>query len=149
MKNTSTNTGYVQWLSAEEMHNATKDLLSELEFIKDEHLFFEDLINSNTLQLIEPDKFARNKEIIDAINNSQKRNNGLIEAIKVHENELQIMVDGINQPEEERAYKNSHRDFIVKIKDFLKYYRSLKIQLFEIIKQIKKEEKVRLLIDKK
>lgn len=140
---------YVEWLSAEEMHSDIKDWRSELEFIKDEHLFFEDLIKSHTLQLIKPDKFARNKEIIDAINNSQKRNIGLIEALKVHENELQIMVDGINQTEDEKAYKNTHRDFMLKINDFLKYYRLLKIQLFEIVKQIKKEEKVRRLLDRK
>lgn len=149
MEKTSTNTRYVEWLSAEEMHKDTKNWRSELEFIKDEHLFFEDLINSHTMQLIEPDKFSRNKEIIDAINNSQRQNNRLIEALKKHENELQIMVDGINQPEEEKAYKNTHRDFILKIDDFLKHYRSLKIQLFEIVKQIKKEEKFRRLLDQK
>ncbi len=149
MKNTQTSTKYVEWLSAEEMHAASKEWLSELEFIKDEHLFLDDLIKSYTLQLIEPNKFAGNKEIIDAINNSQKRNNTLIDAVKVHENELHIMVDGVNQTDEEDAYKQGHRDLILKINDFLKYYRSLKIQLFEIIKKIKKDEKIRLLIEHK
>jgi hypothetical protein len=149
MENTQTHTRYVEWLSAEEMHNATKEWLSELEFVQDEHFFLEDLIKSYTLQLIAPEKFANNKEIIDAINKSQKRNNLLIEAVKKHENGLQIMVDGINQPEEEKAYKKAHRELIVKINDFMKYYRSLKMQLFEIIKNIKKEEKTRLLLEDK
>lgn len=149
MKNTQTHTRYVEWLSAEEMHNATKEWLSELEFIEDEHLFLEDLIKSYTLQLIKPEKFAKNKEIIDAINKSQKRNNLLLEAVKKHENGLQIMVDGINQPEEEKAYKKAHRALIIKIDDFSKYYKSLKMQLFDVVKTIKKEQKTKLLIEDK
>lgn len=149
MENTHTNTRYIEWLSAEEMHSTSKEWLSELEFIKDEHLFLEDLIKLYTLQLIRTDKFANNKEIIDALNSSQKRNNLLIEAIKEHQSELQIMVDGINQPEKEKRYKKAHRDFILKINDFIKYYRALKMQLFNIVKQIKKEKKIRLLLDHK
>ena len=72
MKTIQTRARYVEWLSAEDMHKGSKEWLSELEFVKDEHLFFEDLIKSFTLQLINPEKFAHNKEIIDAINKSQK-----------------------------------------------------------------------------
>ncbi|WP_299124360.1 hypothetical protein [uncultured Winogradskyella sp.] len=149
MKTIQTNARYVEWLSADEMHNESKEWLSQLEFVKDEHLFFEDLIKSYTLQLIHPEKFAHNKEIIDAINKSQKQNNYLIKAIIVHESKLQILVDGINQPKEERRYRNEHKALINRINDHLKHYRSLKSQLFDIVKKIKKEEKIGLLIDKR
>lgn len=149
MDTTNTTIKYVEWLSADQMHKATKEWLSELLFIKDEHLFFEDLIKSYTLQLIAPDKFMDNKEIIDVVNRSQKHNNLLIEAVKVHKNELEIMVDGINQTKEEKAYRNSHRGLIIKIKEFELNYRILKTQLFEIIKSIKKEDKRKHLLDKK
>ena len=149
MKTTHTNSKYVEWLSAEEMHEASKEWLSELLFIKDEHLFFEDLIKSYTLQLIEPEKFSDNKEVIDILNRSQKRNNLLIEAIKVHENELQIIVDGVNQLKEEKAYRNSHQGLIKEIKEFQTNYRNLKTQLFDIIKSIKKEDKRNHLLDNK
>jgi hypothetical protein len=139
---------YIEWLSPEEMHKGSQEWLSELNFIKDEHLFFEDLVKSNTLQLINPEKFSHNTEVIDAINRSQKRNNLLIEAVRVHENDLKIMVDGIDQPKEEEAYKNEHRGLIIEISAYFKNYRSLKTQLFDIIISIKKEEK-QLLIDKK
>lgn len=148
MKTSPTNTKYVEWLSAEQMHDNSKEWLSELLFIKDEHLFFEDLIKSFTLQLIEPEKFSNNKEIIDAINRSQKHNNLLIEALKVHENELHIIIDGINQIKEERAYKSSHQGLMIKIKEFENNYRNLKTQLFDIIKSIKKEDKRNHLLDK-
>jgi hypothetical protein len=149
MKTRQTNLRFVKWLSSEEMNEASKQWLSELNFVKDEHLFFEDLVTQFTSQLIAFGNFSSNEEIIDAINLSQKQNNTLIEAVKIHKNELQIMVDQIDQLEEERAYAKEHSDLIIAITKFLKEYRSLKTQLFDIIKNIKKEEKNRYLLDRK
>lgn len=149
MEKTYKNPKYVEWLSAAQMHQSSKEWLSELLFIKDEHLFFEDLIKSFTLKLIAPEKFSDNKEIIDALNRSQKHNNLLIEAIKVHKNDLKIMVDGVNQLKEEKAYRNSHQGLLIKIKEFQGNYRHLKTQLFDIIKIIKKEDKRNSLLDKR
>lgn len=140
---------YAEWISAEQMHEDSKEWLSELLFIKDEHLFFDDLIKSFTLELLEPEKFSDNKEIIDILNRSEKRNNLLIEAIKVHENDLQIIVDGVDQLNEEKSYKDSHQGLLIKIKEFENDYKSLKTQLFEIIKSIKKEDKRNRILDKK
>ncbi|WP_178984196.1 hypothetical protein [Winogradskyella helgolandensis] len=149
MKTKQTPLRYVEWLSAEEMHTASKEWVSELKFIKDEHLFFEDLVTEFTSQLIASGNFSDSKEIVDAINRSEKQNDMLIDAVKIHENELQIMVDGIDQKEEEKTYINEHRDLITAISEFLKEYKSLKTQLFDIIKNIKKEEKRNLLLDRK
>ncbi|GAA4241332.1 MULTISPECIES: hypothetical protein [Winogradskyella] len=149
MNTTQTHLRYVEWLNAEEMHKASKEWLSELNFIKDEHLFFEDLVTQFTSQLIALGNFSSSKEIIDAINRSQKQNNTLIEAVRIHENKLQIMVDGIDELEEEKAYIKEHRDLIIAISEFLNEYKSLKTQLFNIIKIIKKEDKSRHLLDRK
>ncbi|WP_179336702.1 hypothetical protein [Winogradskyella ludwigii] len=140
---------YAEWISAEQMHEDSKEWLSELLFIKDEHLFFDDLIKSFTLQLLEPEKFSDNIEIIDILNKSEKRNNLLIEAIRVHENDLQIIVDGVNQINEEKVYKKSHQGLLIKIREFENEYRNLKTQLFEIIKNIKKEDKRNRLLEDK
>ena len=146
MKNTQMHSRYVEWLNADQMHEKSKEWLSELRFIKDEHLFFEDLIKSYTLDLLKPQKFVHNKEIIDKISKSKKRTKMLIEAVKVHVNKLQIMVDEIEQPKEEEAYKKEHLNLIIDISEFEKKYRLLKKKLFEIIKTIKKHKKQRLLI---
>jgi hypothetical protein len=146
MKNAQTHSRYVDWLNADQMHKNSKEWLSELRFIKDEHLFFEDLIKSYTLDLLEPQKFVHNKEIIDKIRKSKKRNKLLIKAIKVHVNKLQIMLDDIEQPKEEEAYKKEHLNLIIDISEFEKKYRILKMELFDIIKTIKKHQKQILLI---
>ncbi|RNC87754.1 MAG: hypothetical protein ED556_00770 [Winogradskyella sp.] len=140
---------YIEWLSAEEMHKGSQLWLSELEFIKDEHLFFEHLIKSHTLQLIDPEKFSHNTQVIDAVNTSQRQTIQLIDLVKQHENALGIMVDDVDQPNEEEVYKKEHRTLINKINEFKKHYQCLKKQLFGIVKDIKKQEKQRRLLDTK
>lgn len=141
MKTILPNIRYVEWQSADEIHNTSKEWLSELLFIKDEHLFFLDLIKLFTLELIKPDKFDSNRALIKAITTSQKRNDLLIEAVKTHEIDLKILVDGVNQIKEEKAYIKEHRGLIIEITNFLNDFQTLKKKLFEVIKSIKKNQK--------
>jgi hypothetical protein len=131
----------MEWYSADELHKASQDWLVELEFIKNEQLFFEDLLKSNSSKLIDHVGFEKNSYVIDALKTSQKQNNSLIMAIKKHDNNLKIMVDGVDQPEEERLYKKEHRNIMVKINEYLKEYKTLKTQLFTIFKKVFKNEK--------
>lgn len=140
---------YTEWFSADQMHETSKVWLSELKFIKDEHHFFEDLITSFTYQILAFGKFSDTTEIIDAINKSEKQNIILIQTIKSHKKELKIMVDGMDQLKEEKAYIKAHKDLIISVTNYLKDYKSLKTQLFKIIKNIKKEDKQRHLLDKR
>lgn len=138
---------YVEWLSAEEMHQASRAWVSELEFIKDEQHFFEDLIKSYTLQLIDSDNFSKSKTIVETLNKLQKKNKVLLKAVKNHENKLEVMVDGIDEPEKEKEYKNIHRELIIKINNYFKAYKALKTNLFEIVKEAIKKQKQKLLLD--
>lgn len=146
MNTAKRNIKYVEWLSAEDMHKDTLDWISELEFTKDEHSFFENLVNLYTLQLIVTKKFSESSEIIDAINQSEKANILLLEAIKIHRNELQIMVDGIDQLKEEESYKKEHRNLIILVNEFLDDYQSLKTQLFGVFREIIRNEKQKYLL---
>ncbi|MFK7782692.1 hypothetical protein [Psychroserpens sp.] len=135
------NIRYIEWQSADEIHKTSKEWLSELLFIKDEHLFFLDLIKMFTIQLIEPDKFSSNRELIKVITNSQKQTLLLIEAIKIHENDLKILVDDVDQISEEKAYVKEHMGLMAEINDYLTDYKELKTHFFNIIKSIKKSQK--------
>lgn len=149
MKTTTITTNYIEWLSAEEMHKQSLAWLSELNFIKDEHLFFEDLIKTFTIELLELQDFSNDKEIVDAINRSEKRTIQFIEAVIAHEKGLQIMVDEIDQPKDEKAYKEEHKKLAIEVNQFLQGYRILKSQVFTIITAVKKEQKYRTLLDRK
>ena len=140
---------YIQWLSAEDMHKQSLSWISEMNFIKDEQHFFDDLITAYTRKLIETKKFAANKRLIDSVNESRRKLKELIHKIVVHENQLEIMVDGVDQKEEEKAYKDMHRELIDEVSHYLNDYRILKRQLFSMIKDIMKKEKALNLIAKK
>lgn len=147
MKTKQNPSKYVEWLDAEHMHGASRNWLSELQFIKDEQKFLEDLIKSYTLQLIDSKNFSNSQEIVDILKKLEKRNKSLIDEVKTHENKLEIMVDGIDQIEEEEAYKQTHRELIININNYLKDYRKLKTRLFGTIKDIMKSEKQKRLLE--
>jgi len=149
MKTLQINPKYIEWLSADEMHEASRKWLSELKFIADEHLFFQDLVKTYTLLPVNSEEFSDTVEIVDALNKSQRRNNELIEIVKTHENDLEVIVNNINQPKEESAYKSEHRGLIVVMSDFFEEYGSLKSQLFQIIKDLIKKDKQQRLLENK
>lgn len=137
---------YGVWLSTETMHKDSIRWLSELRFAKDEQLFFDDLVKSYTLQLIDSKYFTQSKKIIDELNSVKKETKNLIDKIVNHEKELKIMVDGIDQIEKENAYKKEHGKLMVTVKNFLDKYRQLKTALFSLVKSIIKEGKQKHLL---
>jgi hypothetical protein len=137
----------VEWLNADVMHKATRQWLSELTFIKDEQEFFDDLVKNYTLQMIDSKHFEESKKVVNQLSKLQKKNSLLIKGVKQHEKKLSIITDGINQLNEEAAYKDKHRDYIVTMNRYFRIYRTLKSQLFDLIKKILKEEKQKRLLN--
>ena len=115
--------------------------LLELEFIKDEHLFFEDLITSFTLQLVGNKGATENQKFIDALKISRKWNNSLIKIIKKHDKNLKLLLDDKDRPDEDEAYKKEHKNIMNELNAFLKDYKALKTQLFSTIKDVLKKDK--------
>ncbi|WP_111684006.1 hypothetical protein [Winogradskyella tangerina] len=149
MKPIYTNVKYTEWLSADEMHEESKKWLSELEFYKEEQWFFEDLIRSYTLQILDHDHFEESKNHIDKLTEIVEQTQMLINTVKSHEKELSIMVDGIDQIEEEKAYRQEHRNLIKMFDEFKIRYLTLKTKFFSLIKTVMKEGKQKRLLDKK
>jgi len=148
MKTIHTNAKHTEWLSADEMHFESKKWLSELEFCKEEQWFFEDLIRSYTLQIIDNNHFDESKRLIDKLSKVVDETKTLLNAVKKHEKQLSIMVDGIDQIEEETAYKNEHRNLTELVDEFRKRYRVLKAKFFKFIKAVMKESKQNHLLEK-
>ena len=132
---------YIEWLSAGDMHDSSKKWLSELDFTKDEELFLDDLIKSYTLQLIDSKHFEESKKFVDELKEFHKKTDNMIKLVKSHERKLKIMVDGVDQLEEEDNYKDEHRYLNNNMEKFLGKYRVFKSQLFNLIKNIIKEQK--------
>ena len=136
---------YIEWISPEDMHSETVEWISELEFAKDEQLFLNNLVKHYTLQLIDNKNYEKSKKIVSAILDSENELITLLKKIQLHENQLDIL-DDIDQPKMEQAYKETHKELMVNMRDYLEQYRGLKKRLFKLIsKVIKKEKQNRLL----
>lgn len=137
---------YIKWKSPEEMHDTTIQWISELKFVKDEQRFLNDLIRSYTLPITSLGIFEESRKLVTAISNSELEVKQLLKRVQIHENQLSIMLDDIDQPKMEKAYTETHRDLLTEIDVCLINYRKLKGSLFKMIsKVIKKEKQKRLL----
>lgn len=132
---------YIEWLNASDMRENTRKWLSELEFVRDEELFLDDLIKSYTLQLIDSKHFEESKKIVDRLKEFHKKTDNMMNLVKSHERKLKVMVDGIDQNKEEDNYKDEHRWLTKSVEQFLKKYWIFKSQMFHLIKNIIKEQK--------
>jgi hypothetical protein len=137
---------YIEWLSPEEMHQATLSWISELNFTRDEQRFLDTLVKSHTLQLTEAEIFGKSRELVGEIVKAEKEVVTLMKKVQSHENLLEIMVDDIDQVKMEKAYRDTHRELTILVNDYLSDYMKLKKRLFALLgKVLKKEKQKRLL----
>tara|TARA_R110000868_G_scaffold126481_6_gene333594 strand:+ start:10983 stop:11420 length:438 start_codon:yes stop_codon:yes gene_type:complete len=141
MKNKMPKYSYVEWLSAEEMHETIKQWVSELNFIKDEQLFLNDLVQSHTHQLIDTSIFEESKKAIANLKIAENDLVPLLKMVQIHENQLGIMIDAIDQFKMEKAYLETHKELLIAINSYIQKYREVKEGLFKIVSFAMKKDK--------
>ena len=128
------------------MHEASSNWFSELNFVRDEMRFLNNLIKTYTPQLTDSKTFERSRELVGRLLENQKELVNLLKQVQLHSNQLEIMVDKVDQLKMEKAYVETHKDLI---RDFDRYktkYRALKSGLFKLISEVLKKEKQRRLL---
>ena len=138
---------YIESKSPGEPHVESLNWISELKFIKDEQHFLDELLKSYTIQLIEKQDFAKNKEIISELSKLEKDGEKLLKKIINHENELLILVDGIDQIKEEKHYRFLHSTYLLEVTNYYNNYKDAKKKIFDVIKKIMKQEKQKRLLN--
>ncbi len=140
------NFGYLEWKSPEEMHTSCIQWLSEINFMEDEHIFFEDMLKEYTLPVLEAHLYEKARNLITELAVLDGKRADLKNRLLNHRNELQIMVDNLDQLEEEKEYKEEHRALNYEIEHFNKKYRNLKQEIFLTISIALKEQKQKRLL---
>ncbi len=138
---------YIEWLSAEEMHETSIQWMSELKFARDEQLFLNDLVKSYTLQLVDSEVFDESKKIIDAVLKAEREVVVLMKKVQSHENLLEIMVNDVDELKMEKAYTETHWELTSEIKKYLTEYRKLKSKLFKLVSKVMKKQKQKRLLN--
>ena len=146
MKTTHEHYKYFDRHTAEKMHLESKHFLLELYFIRDEHHFFEELIETYSFQLIVTEKFAQNRKLIENWNIAQKKNDELIENLIEHENKLEVLLNKSYQTVTEIKYMLWHKNILKDTEEHLTNYKKIKRLIFDMIKGIMKKQKQKHLL---
>lgn len=147
MKTIMPNIKYIESKNPDELHVESLNWISELRFIKDEQHFLNELLKSYTIQLIENQDFAKNKEIISKLSKLRKIGEKLLKKLINHENELLILVDGIDQIKEEKHYRFLHSTYLLEVTNYFNDYKDVKRVIFDVVKEIMKHEKQKRLLN--
>ncbi len=146
MEKKAHNYRYIEWKSPDEMHFSSLQWKSELDFIKDEHHFFEDMLKEYTMPIIESKLFGRIKDLIDRLSESRKELDTLQTEVSEHMHRLQRLVENVDEPKEGRVYRQDHKKILKEINSFSKSYKTLKKEIFEAVSQALKQQKQKRLL---
>jgi hypothetical protein len=139
--------GYVEWLSAQEMHEDTLKWMSELNFTRDEQLFLNDLVKSYTIQLTDTDIFEESRKLVEDILQAEKDSIVAMKKVQAHENRLEIMVNDVDELKMEKAYLETHWELLNETEEYLVEYRKLKKRLFKLVSKVMKAQKQKRLLN--
>lgn len=146
MKSKHRNIKYIEWRSPEELHEDTIEWLSDLNFVKVEQSFLEELIKENTINLISGDTFTKSKEIVNKLSENIKKVEELHDKVQAHSNGLEILVDEVKEEKKEERFKQEHHLLNAEISLFMIDFRDIKNEIFELIKNIMKQNKQKRLL---
>ncbi|PWL37663.1 hypothetical protein DKG77_15300 [Flagellimonas aquimarina] len=146
MENNTKKRAYTEWLSADEMHEESKKWSSELKFAKDEQKFLNSMIKDYTLDLIDVKIFDEVKRVIDSLSKAEKNLIKIFKKVQLHENQLHIMVDEVDQIKMENAYVETHTELDKEVQNYFAGYRTSKTKIFKIISNIMKKKKQKRLL---
>ncbi|SFS65842.1 hypothetical protein SAMN04487906_1168 [Zhouia amylolytica] len=140
------NPKYLEWKGVEEMHHDATRWMSELQFLENEHRFLEDLLGTYFLKLSSEKYYDEGKSIAQELSVVGDQIKPYIDEVRSHNNELEVLIDGVDQPFEEKEVKATHRMLHDKIVHFISQFNELKLKLYVVIQEIMKESKAKHLL---
>ncbi|MGS2765007.1 hypothetical protein [Sinomicrobium sp. M5D2P9] len=141
-----TNLKYIEWKSAEEMHEDSRKWYSELEFMNTEIHFLEELLGVYFIKPSMVEKYIQGKELVKRLSDYKKQIPFYIKKVQNHLNELIVLVDGIDQPYEEREVKTNHRKTQKNVEELFLDFKTLKKEIIHTVSHIMKETNRKYLI---
>ncbi|GAB5399980.1 MAG: hypothetical protein Aureis2KO_15650 [Aureisphaera sp.] len=132
---------FVEWSSPAELHEATMDWKSELQFIKVEQLFLNQLIGNHILELTSEDILKEAQGLIGELLREEREVNELTKKVNTHSNQLEILVDGVNQIQEEKRFKEAHYFLKMEVITYFTNYKETKRKIFQLIQGLMKKKK--------
>ncbi|MAQ76386.1 MAG: hypothetical protein CL613_08650 [Aquimarina sp.] len=138
---------YHRWIAPDDLHEQCMIWLSDLKFMKEEQLFFDHLVQKYNVNLIKPKNYLEGKDILNRLDTVREKLPTLFTKLINHSNNLSVLVDGKDEPEKERFFKDEHKQMVTMLSEYLSEYNTLKQQIFKLIIEIKKSDKPKRLLN--
>jgi len=124
-------------------HNTT--WLNELEFVHDEHIFLEHLLSAHFLDLSSEKLFEPTKKLIQKLNDVEKMGNELDDEIQTHNKHVATLLESLRLSGKKDLVKE-HESIKKDFETFHLKFKFVKRKIYNMIKEIMKEHKQKLLI---
>lgn len=146
MENKPHNYRYIEWKTPDEMHFSSLQWKSELNFIRDEHRFFEDMLKEYTMPILKSELFPKVKGLIERLSLSEKELQELEKRVQKHINKLQNLLDEVAEPREGRFYRKEHKTLLNDVIHYSRQYKRIKREIFEAVSSALKVQKQKRLL---
>ena len=121
--------------SIEELHNDSRNWITEIDFIHDEMRFLEHLLSSSYIDFLEQGYQDKINNIVLKIFNEKGAGKTLKNLIYKHEKTLSDLIL-TNSVLSNKNYLQTHKKFEREINIFLRKYKALKKEVFDIVENI-------------
>ncbi|MFD2098950.1 hypothetical protein [Flagellimonas iocasae] len=147
MKSKTQKGTFREWFSAEELHEESKKWCSELKFARDEQKFLNHMIKDYTLDILDSDMFNTIQSVVASLEKSESELVNIFKKVQLHENQLQIMVDDVDQNKMENAYLDTHSELAKEVEGYFSKYQDSKTKIFDIVSKVIKRKKQKRLLN--
>lgn len=127
------------------LHEQNVTWLTELEFVQDEHIFLENLLSTHFLDLSSEKLFEPTKKLIYRLNDVKKMDNELEDAIQTHNKHVATLLESL-QLDGKKDVVKEHQSIKKDFETFYLKFKFVKKKIYNMIKEIMKEHKQKLLI---
>jgi hypothetical protein len=119
--------------------------INELEFIKDEQIFLEHLLGSHFLELSTPELYEPTKKLIKNLKNIENKGNELKVTIKIHKKHIATLIESTGDTQKSESI-NEHIIIKKEFENYILNFKEVKKDIFDMIKEIMKKNKLKFLI---
>ena len=130
-----------------ELHDQSVEWINEIQFMSDEQVFLEHLLSAHFLDLSSPKLLDTTQKLIRKLKEVGTLGNDLMDKIQLHNKHLGGLIESTKKLTEvdlEMEHKSIKKD----LDNYVLKFRYVKKKIFNIIKEIMKVQKRKLLINK-
>lgn len=138
---------YLQSAEWQELHVLTSHWQSDMAFFDDELRFIDVLFDKYFNALIDPENMDTTKSIATRLSNLKSSREMLASRIAEHLHNIKELMAN-NSSQEAAAYRDEHGRLEDDLSDFVKTFRAVKREIFDLTERIARTEKLKHLISK-